>query len=183
MVLKGVGTVRLERSQKARRMNITLKPYKAIRVAIPYGVSFLTAERFVLSKEKWIRQALTKIRVQEQESEALAEKISSIDQPLVRESLVARLEYLANKHELNYHKVTIRNQRTRWGSCSVKNNISLNIRLALLPDELRDFIIIHELIHTKVKNHGFKFWWELEQIVPDARSFAKALNRYSHILV
>jgi predicted metal-dependent hydrolase len=78
--------------------------------------------------------------------------------------------------------VTIRNQKTRWGSCSAKNNLSLNIKLALLPDELRDLILVHELVHTRIKNHGPDFWRELKSIYPDARKLDRQVNRLGGLL-
>ncbi|MEA3348593.1 MAG: M48 family metallopeptidase, partial [Pseudomonadota bacterium] len=76
----------------------------------------------------------------------------------------------------------IRNQKTRWGSCSAKNNISLNIKLALLPDQLRDLVLVHELIHTKIKNHGPNFWQKLEKIYPQARKLDQQVNNHSGLL-
>ena len=93
--------------------------------------------------------------------------------------LVARLTELADQYGYTYNKVFIRNQKTRWGSCSAKNNISLNIKLLLLPEDLRDFIILHELVHTKVKDHSNDFWAELLKIKPDAKVLAERVNRHS----
>jgi predicted metal-dependent hydrolase len=92
------------------------------------------------------------------------------------------LNQLAERYGFSFNRVFIRRQRTRWGSCSAANNISLNIKLTLLPDELRDFIIVHELVHTKVKNHGQKFWNRLEKIFPRARSLDRQLKSYSGLL-
>jgi predicted metal-dependent hydrolase len=64
----------------------------------------------------------------------------------------------------------------------VKNNLSLNIKLALLPDELRDFILVHELVHTEIKNHGPDFWRKLESIYPEARQLDRQINRLGGLL-
>lgn len=79
-----------------------------------------------------------------------------------KELLPQRLEYLALKHGFKYNKLSIKKTHSRWGSCSSKNNINLSIFLMKLPDELIDYIILHELCHTVHKNHGPKFWSALE---------------------
>ena len=68
-----------------------------------------------------------------------------------------RLYELSRKYGLHFKKVTIRNQKTRWGTCSQKNNINLNINLIQIPQDLMDYVIVHELVHTVVKNHSYKF--------------------------
>ena len=78
-----------------------------------------------------------------------------------------------------YNKVTIRNQKTRWGSCSGKNNINLNMKLMNIPNHLIDYVILHELVHTKVKNHRPLFWGSLDIYVGNAKAIDKELKKYS----
>ena len=94
----------------------------------------------------------------------------------VKKTLTSKLEQLAEEHGFRYNKVTIRTQRTRWGSCSPRNNISLNMKLVRLPDELMDYVILHELVHTHIHNHSKKFWAELDQYVGNAKVLAKRLR-------
>ncbi len=97
-----------------------------------------------------------------------------------KEILPGKLAELAGKHGFKYQKVTIRNNKRNWGSCSSKNNISLNLQMMKLPDELIDYILLHELIHTKIKNHGVKFWEQLNEITGNrARELAKQVKQYS----
>jgi hypothetical protein len=106
-----------------------------------------------------------------------------IDRDKARQVLESRLEEIAAKHGYTYNRVTIRNQKTRWGSCSSKNNISLNMKLVLLPDDLRDFILLHELVHTTVKNHGNDFWEEITKAEPKARELTKQINQLNLNLI
>ena len=99
-----------------------------------------------------------------------------IDKEKAKKKLTDRLHYLTEKHGFTYNKVIIRNQKTRWGSCSSKNNISLNMKLVLLPDELMDYVILHELVHTRIPNHSKEFWAELDNYVGNARVIAKRLR-------
>ncbi len=72
--------------------------------------------------------------------------------------LPPRLTEIARRHGFTFGKITVRDNKTNWGSCSGQNHISLNLHLMKLPDHLIDFILLHELVHTRVKNHGPKFW-------------------------
>ena len=175
--IEGIGPVLLERSTRAKRLNITIKPFKGVRVAVPVGVSFKIAEQLTRAKSKWLNLHIPRIREFEKKYQARTLNKVTIDWKEATKVLVQRLEEIAEQHGYRYNRVTIRNQKTRWGSCSTKNNISLNVKLTLLPDTLRDFILLHELVHTKVKNHGKDFWAELTRVEPRARELAKQLNQ------
>ena len=92
--------------------------------------------------------------------------------------LPQRLKQLAQAHGFKYNRVSIRNNRSRWGSCSAGNNISLNLHLMRLPRELSDYVLVHELVHTRYKNHGREYWRKLEECIGDARRKDKELKKY-----
>ena len=92
--------------------------------------------------------------------------------------LPKRLKELADKHGFKYENVSIKNASTRWGSCSSVNNINLNLHLMRVPEHLIDYVLLHELVHTVVKNHGEKFWLLLEQVYPNARKADKEMNNF-----
>lgn len=177
--IKIIGPVLLERSERARRINITVKPFKGVRVAVPEGVPFNIAEQFARSKSKWLKYHTLRIKEFEKLCKTASKKENSIDREEGGKVLVKRLKEIAEKHGYKYNRVSIRNQKTRWGSCSSNNNISLNIKLTLLPDTLRDFILLHELVHTRVKNHGNKFWAEIMRAEPKSMELAKQVNQRS----
>jgi len=94
--------------------------------------------------------------------------------------LPSRLNDLAKQHGFYFQKVTIRNNKRNWGSCSSKNNISLNLQMMKLPDELIDYILLHELVHTEIKNHSAEFWKRLNEITNNsAKELAKQVKQYS----
>ena len=94
--------------------------------------------------------------------------------------LPPRLKELAEQFHYKYNKVTIRNNKRNWGSCSSKNNISLNLQMMKLQDELIDYILIHELVHTEIKNHRPEFWERLNQLTNNnAKELAKKVSQYS----
>jgi predicted metal-dependent hydrolase len=95
-----------------------------------------------------------------------------------KEFLPQRVDFLAKKFGLNYKELSVKNMTSRWGSCSGHNNISLNLHLIRLPEELIDYVILHELAHTKEKNHGKRFWDFLVKIMPDAKELNRKLRFY-----
>ena len=95
-----------------------------------------------------------------------------------KEYLPVRVAYLAALYGFNFKHVRVKNTTTRWGSCSFKNTINLNLNLIRLPDELSDYIILHELAHTVQKNHGSKFWELLERISGNAKGKAQHLKQF-----
>lgn len=108
--------------------------------------------------------------------------LKQIDQNIAARQLVRRLNELSQQHGFTFNKVAIRNQKTRWGSCSEKNNISLNINLVCLPNELMDYILLHELVHTRIKNHSKQFWDELDRVTGNAKKLDGQLKKYSLLL-
>ncbi|WP_207434190.1 M48 family metallopeptidase [Sabulibacter ruber] len=95
-----------------------------------------------------------------------------------KQYLPQRVAYFARKFGFSYEQVTIKNAKTRWGSCSHTNNINLNLHLMRLPEHLCDYVILHELAHTVEKNHGPRFWALLDQISGDAKGLDKQLKAY-----
>jgi len=173
----GVGLILFERSIRAKRIIISVKPSKGVRVAIPYRVSFKSALDFINLKKLWIQKHLVRIKQMESQRQAVNSSVI-IDKVKAKKKLTNRLKQLAEKRGFTYNRVTIRNQKTRWGSYSHKDNINLNMKLVLLPDELVDYVILHELVHTKINNHSKKFWDELDKYVENGKVMAKRLREY-----
>ena len=93
--------------------------------------------------------------------------------------LPKRLRYFALKYDFSYERIRLTYAKSRWGSCSSNGTISLNIALMKLPDELSDYVLLHELNHTRHMNHGHDFWADLTAIMPDARKRCHKLKAYS----
>lgn len=93
-----------------------------------------------------------------------------------REHLRQRVEQLSQKHGLRYERCFVLSQRTRWGSCSKKRNVSLNWRLVAAPEYAIDYVILHELVHTRVMDHSHRFWVNLRAVCPDTKRAVAWLN-------
>ncbi|KPJ77312.1 MAG: hypothetical protein AMJ54_08375 [Deltaproteobacteria bacterium SG8_13] len=175
--ISGVGEVKLERSSRARHICLTVRPFAGVRIAVPRGVSYRSAEQVARAKLPWLKKQLAKAASMERMALEL-EKTHPIDSRNARKLLVVRLQELSRKYGFAYNRVFIRNQKTRWGSCSANNNISLNLQLIRLPAELMDYVIFHELVHTRIKNHSQAFWEQLNQLVGEAKALDRKLNEY-----
>ena len=173
-----VGTIKYLGNNKAKRIIISVKP-EFVRVVIPKRQSFKSAQKFVESRLEWIKKNKTKIKLQTQKKDKLPE----IDRKIARKVLCRRIGELAQLHNFVYNRISIRKQKTRWGSCSSKDNINLNMNLLHLPPELMDYVLLHELVHTKVKNHSKDFWDELDAVVPNARIIDRKLKDYQYCLI
>lgn len=101
---------------------------------------------------------------------------------LAREQLVPRLTELAREHGLEFTRVSIRAQRSRWGSCSRVGAIALNFRLVQMPALVRDYVLIHELMHLRQQNHGARFWALVERACPGYRDAERWLRRSGRTL-
>ena len=171
----GIGPVLFQNSNRAKRVVISVKILKGVRVAVPTQTSFEKALEFVYLKKEWIQRSLVKIEQVEKRNRVLRDASLLTNEADASKRIKDRLYILANEHGFKYNKVFVRNQRTRWGSCSHKNNISLNIKSVLLPKELIDYVILHELVHARIHNHSKQFWVELNRYVGNSKVMAKRL--------
>ena len=175
--IPSVGPVTIVKSQRAKHIRITVKPDRTVRLTIPKGESVDRAEQFLHSKIPWITKH--QLRLSKLENTPTNLQQPEINVPEAIETLIGQLDEMAKIHNFKYARVAIRNQKTKWGSCSAKNNINLNINLVRLPDELRDYVILHELVHTRFKNHSKKFWAELDKVIGrSAKELSKKLRKY-----
>ncbi len=101
---------------------------------------------------------------------------------LARRELPDRVFALATRHQVPVRRVFVRNQRSRWGSCSRRGTVSLNWRLIQTPDFVRDYLILHELMHFKQMNHSRRFWREVSRVCPDFADAERWLKQHSALL-
>ena len=95
---------------------------------------------------------------------------------VARDELVPRVHALAARHGLHVNRVSIRNQRSRWGSCARSGHIALNFRLVQMPEQIRDYVLVHELMHLRQQNHSRRFWRLVEAVCPDFREAERWLR-------
>jgi predicted metal-dependent hydrolase len=162
---------------KTKNIRIAIKSNLQITVSFSRYCSLKKAQKFFESKIIWAKNSLQKLAYRQTiyQREALPQ-LSAEDFLAKNHYLILRCRELAQIHNFSLRKIILRRQKTLWGSCSSQNNISLNSNLAFLKDELIDYVILHELVHTKVKNHSRKFWDELERVLPNSRMLNRELK-------
>ena len=173
---EGVEFVRVRR---ARRYILRVRPDGTLRVTIPRGGSRVEAIAFMARHLGWV--AKERERVREQRASVPPEREAELRRQAA-DQLIPRLHELAAQHGLTVGRVSIRNQRSRWGSCSRNGAISLNYRLVLMPPGVADYVLIHELMHLQQQNHGTRFWRLVERACPDYRESERWLRRHGRAL-
>lgn len=149
-----------------KTMAIQITPGGDVILRCPNRLPKREAEAFLASKEPWIRAHLEKLARQTPQPTLSEGEIRSLTEA-AREDLSARAARLAPLVGVRYGRITIRSQKTRWGSCSAKGNLNFNCLLMLCPEEVRDYVVIHELCHRLELNHSPRFWAEVETHCPD----------------
>ena len=174
-----LGEVTLSQTLRARRISISVGATGAVRLSFPYGVSQKRALAFLDQKAEWIgaaRERLARKQASMPPQLSPAEQKAHVEElrRAAKADLPGRIARLSEVTGLKYEKLSIRASRTKWGSCSGRNHISLSLFLMALPEHLRDYVIIHELCHTVHHNHSPRFHALVDRMVGGNE---KALNR------
>ena len=169
-------TVTFVRHPRARHYIIRVDDDGVVRVTIPRGGSRTQAESFVREKAAWIEKECYRVALRKAGPMLPADQIGELRRTAAK-ALSARLMELAASVGRQVAGVSIRAQRTRWGSCSPSGRISLNWRLAQVPDAVRDYVMLHELTHLVHLNHSKRFWRELARVCPWHREARAWLRR------
>ncbi len=180
-----LGEIEVVQSLRARRIAITVRPSGDVRVSFPRRVSQRQALDFLETKVDWILRARKRLAARQTEKiQALPAEQQQVHIEELRRAaksdLPARVERISVVTGLKYNGLTIRASRTRWGSCSGRNTISLSLYLMTLPEHLRDYVIVHELCHTVHHNHSPKFHALVDQLLNGKeKALRQELKRYS----
>ncbi len=168
-------------NRRAKSTILTIHPDGRIVVTTPRKVSVEVVEQFLKTKSVWIEKTFTKFEDGRQKEISGPKKFSVAESKGYRDHArtlaLSRLTYFNQFYGFQYSRVTMRNQKTRWGSCSKRGTLSFNFRIALLPSHLADYIIVHELCHLKEMNHSERFWKLVTKTVPDYKACRSELRK------
>lgn len=174
----GGGTVcTVRKSRRARRLRITLSRAGDIVLTLPFFVSYDRGRLFLASKTGWIREKMEALRLRP-ETILLRGSVTEYraNRMAARTLVEARLAFFKKHYDVSWKRVSIRNQKTRWGSCSRAGNLSFNYRLLYLPPHLSDYVIVHELCHLREFNHSPKFWALVARTFADSLALRRELR-------
>lgn len=150
-------SVEVVRSRRAKRTSLRVTREGVVRLTIPWWGSKRAALTWAESRREWIEAALERVRRnQEQNPMRSSEEVERL-RAVAKERLPRMLQAASLRTGLRYGRLTIRKSHTRWGSCTREGNISLSLFLAALPDDLVDYVCVHELCHTVHHNHSAEF--------------------------
>lgn len=168
---------------RSNRKTVTIQVNSNLSVTVraPRSASEKDIEEILKKKEAWISKHIEKIKETKERFEAepteklTREKVIALAEEALK-VIPERVEYFAKVIGVTYGKITVRNQKTRWGSCSSKGNLNFNCLLMLTPPEVLDYVVVHELCHRKQMNHSKAFWLEVEKVLPNYKEVRKWLK-------
>lgn len=165
-----------------RSMGLEVRSADMVFARIPNKLPDRELKKFVEDHRKWI---LEKTNLAEKREEVRLstkamplDKLTTEEVQRIKEKIAERVEHFSRIMGVSVNRITIKNQRTRWGSCSARGNLNFNYQLYYLPDELLDYVVIHELAHRKHMNHSKEFWAEVEKYCPEYKACRKRLKEY-----
>lgn len=182
-----------------RHLTLSIHPDGSLVVKAPKHINKEAIERFIAQKSKWIEKKRAYFKAHFEKKNKIKEElykkygeiyVKSSNQKqeykkykeTAEELVQERLEYFNATYKFKYNKVSIKNQKTRWGSCSKRGNINFNYKLALIPKRMADYIIIHELCHLKELNHGANFWKLVSVAMPEYKEVRGDLRKMGVVL-
>ena len=172
----------IKRSRRARNLRITVHRDMRVVVTMPFFFSANKAEKFVAEKVDWIKKNLERISKNQKNIIPIPHRGGYRKyKEQARLFICQKIDEINNHYGYKYNRVSIRNQKTRWGSCSKKENLNFNYKILFLPIPLAKYIITHELCHLKEMNHSKRFWDLVAKTVPDCKKLRKQLRKLAVI--
>ena len=173
--------IEIRRSSR-RSMGIEIRQNGQVIARVPSRIPDVRVTTFLEEHRDWIRQKLTMMEIKRTErcttGAPVYDTLTAQDKEIIRKKITFSVEYYSKVMGVTFGRISIRNQKTRWGSCSSAGNLNFNYQLAYLPDELMDYVVVHELAHRRHMNHSKAFWQEVERYCPEYRKYRKALQMY-----
>ena len=168
-----------------KTFGLEIKPNEEIVARVPARAALCDIENFIHKHQRWIENHLKKIRAVN-ESAAAASQITIDDikklADKAAEYIPERVKYYADIIGTNYGQITIRAQKTRWGSCTAKGNLNFNWRLVMAPEPVLDYVVIHELCHLRYMDHSEHFWNLVAEFCPAYKQYRKWLKEHGESL-
>ena len=163
-----------------KTLAVQLREDGSVVARAPYGLPEKRIRKFVEEKEGWIRKKQAEMKDRQKNVRRLCftpEQRWEYAQK-AGETITARVSYYAARMGVSYGKITIREQKTRWGSCSSAGSLNFNWKLILMPKEVLDYVVVHELAHRREMNHSKAFYAVVEAVMPDYKVWQRWLRAH-----
>ena len=169
---------KIKKSKRAKRVTLAVHADGAVVLTLPFRMTESAAEIFIHKKSRWLLEKLSFFEKFERTSLTKLGKEDYLKHKEFARTLAhERVEYFNQVYKQSYNRISIRNQKTCWGSCSSKRNLNFNYKIVFLPELLRDYVIVHELCHLQELNHSVKFWALVERVIPNYIEAKRTLQR------
>ena len=155
---------------------LEIKQEGNVVVRVPKSLPKREIVDFIEKHRNWLIKKLTLLEQRLSYEIPPADQLTKEESSQMQELFSSKVAYYAAVMGVTYGRITIRDQKTRWGSCSSKGNLNFNYRLAFLPEELLDYVIVHELAHRIYMDHSENFWQKVSQYFPDYKNCRKKLK-------
>lgn len=170
----------LRKSKRARRMRLAVYCDGSVVVTTPHDLRETAAERFIREKTEWLFSKLAFFKQFEGKPVARYSYEDYLKyKDRARVLIEQKVEHFASKNGYQYNRISIKNQKTCWGSCSRKANLNFNYKIMFLPEKVQDYIIAHEICHLKEFNHSKRFWKLVAGMFPDYQEVKAELRKHS----
>jgi len=175
----------LKKSIRARALRLSVYPGGSLVVTAPHFVSEGRVEDFIVRKSRWVVEKIEHLKKFVGTVLGVKRSGGKREYRLLKERALVfaqeRVEYFNAIYQFTFKRISIRNQKTRWGSCSKRGNLSFNYKIVKLPQHLADYIIVHELCHLGQFNHSKKFWDLVARVVPNHKALRRELKKVGSI--
>ncbi len=169
----------LKRNLRTRNLRVTIKEDGIVSVSAPMWLSVAKIEDFLQRKSDWIAHKINLIKNQEAKIILPKGKKDYLqNKEKARKIITQKTKEVCEKIGLQFTKIRIGNQKSRWGSCAKNGTLSFNYKLIYLPENLREYIIVHEVCHLKELNHSSRFWRLVDDFFPSRKECRKNLKNY-----
>ncbi len=178
-LFKGTGVIcTIRKHSSAKKITLSVRDGGRVTVTIPKRVSYKTGKKFANKHRTWIKQKLRQAKRITRKS--ILEKGTIRDykknKARARELVESKIEKFNKRYNFHFKRISIRNQRTRWGSCSTNKNLNFNYRIIFLKEKHVNYLVVHELCHLGQMNHSRQFWALVAKEIPDYKQLAKEVR-------
>lgn len=178
--------IEIIRSRRRRVIETRVNARGEVTMRVPYRTTNEEIQHVLQKQRDWILKHIEKAKNEAARPEnripITADELERLANEAV-EKIPSLVAHYAERIGVTYGRISIRNQKTRWGSCSAKGNLNFNCLLMLTPPEILEYVVVHELCHRKEMNHSARFWAEVQKILPDYKERVQWLHQHGGAII
>ena len=168
----------IRESKRAKRVRLVVSCDAGVSVVTPKGFDRRLVDNFISEKQAWIKEKIEKFKSRKKIElpKDIVQGNYNTCKARAKKMICERVEHYNSFYNFKYNRIAIRRQSTRWGSCSGKKNLNFNYKLLFLPQEMADYVVVHELCHLQEMNHSKRFWDLVAKVFPNFKEIRKEMR-------